>query len=150
MSLLDIARLFLFVREAAPNRGQRVEAIQRWCGGAPGESWCCYFATMVLDLKYQGAAPIPRCGACQTVYDIAVKNGWIVTDDPQEEDVILRVTDGRAHHIYLATGQNTPATLGTISGNTSESGLSVNGDRVAEHDVPRSPELVVVRYPRGS
>jgi len=64
-----VARQFLFVREASiQNTGQRVEAIQKWGGGIKGESWCCYFATMVLDICFQGKSPIPRLGACQDVY----------------------------------------------------------------------------------
>jgi len=50
----DIARQYLFVREASQNKGQRVEAIQKWSGGDAGQSWCCYFVTMVLDICFQG------------------------------------------------------------------------------------------------
>lgn len=60
----DIARQFLYVREAGANAGQKVEAIQKWCGGQAGESWCAYFATMVLDICFQGNAPLIRQGSC--------------------------------------------------------------------------------------
>ena len=74
---VDVARLFLHIREAGPNTGQRVEAIQKWSGGIAGQSWCCYFVTMVLDLCYGGTSPIPRQGACQGVYDLAKQNKWV-------------------------------------------------------------------------
>lgn len=53
----DIARQYLFVREAGQNKGQRVEAIQKWSGGQQGDSWCCEWATMILDICFQGESP---------------------------------------------------------------------------------------------
>ena len=88
---VDVARLFLHVREAGPNTGQRVEAIQKWSGGISGQSWCCYFVTMVLDLAFGGTSPIPRQGACQGVYDLAKQQGW-VTATPSVGDIYLYVT----------------------------------------------------------
>jgi hypothetical protein len=148
---VDVARLFLHVREAGPNTGQRVEAIQKWCGGTAGQSWCCYFVTMVLDLAFGGASPIPRQGACQGVYDLAKRNKW-VTATPSVGDIYLYVTaaDDHAHHVgfYLGEGA-TPGSISTLSGNTSADGASSNGDRVAEHDVTPKPGAVVyVAYPR--
>lgn len=143
MTLLAIARLFLFVREASANAGQRVEAIQKWCGGQKGESWCCYFVTLVLDLYYQGTSPVPRLGACEDVHQLAKRNGWIV-DEPEPGDVVLSVNaSGHAHHIGFCT-VSTP--LATIAGNTSEDGASSNGERVAEHPVSRTGK-VFVRLP---
>ena len=119
-----IARLSLFVREAGPNTGQRVEAIQKWCGGLSGQSWCCYFATMVLDICYQGASPIPRLGACQDVYDLAKKNNWI-TDNPVEGDIILYVdANDHAHHIGFYTIVSGVRNI--LAGNTSDDGTSSN------------------------
>jgi len=140
--ILRVARLFLFVREAGPNKGQRVEAIQKWCGGSPGQSWCCYWVTMVLDLAFGGQAPIPREGACQSVYTLAKSKGW-VTHTPEIGDLFLYVNaDDHAHHIGIVTGINP---LIGIAGNTSEDGKSNNGDRVAERPVNAS---VFVHYPR--
>lgn len=137
-----IARLFLHVREAGPNTGQRVEAIQKWCGGQAGQSWCCYFATMVLDICFGGKSPVPRLGVCQDVYDLAKKNGWVTTT-PSVGDLYLFVTpDDHAHHIGFVTSTDP---LTGISGNTSEDGTSSNGDRVAEHTIGRA---VFVAYPR--
>jgi len=143
-SATDIARQFLFVREAGPNKGNRVEAIQQWGGGIAGQSWCCWFATMVLDICFEGNAPIPRLGACQSVYDLATKNGWLVSK-PQKDDIFLYInSEDHAHHIGFITegGQG-------IAGNTSEDGTSSNGDRVAEHTISTNPARVkYVRYPR--
>lgn len=142
-----VARQFRFVREAAePNTGQRVEAIQRWCGGVPGDSWCAYFATMVLDICFQGNAPIPRGGSCQAIYAQAKANGWL-TDLPAINDLFLYVTDdGVAHHVGIVTrvGDDKRTFLG-IAGNTSESGTSSNGTGVFEHWINAR---VFVHYPR--
>ena len=142
----DIARQFLFVREAGANTGQRVEAIQKWSGGAAGQSWCCYFATMVLDLCFEGKAPIPRLGACQDVYDLAKKNGWLTTK-PVKDDVFIYVNDDdHAHHIGIITIDG--GGIG-IAGNTSEDGTSSNGDRVAEHGLTTNyAHIKFIHYPR--
>jgi hypothetical protein len=145
MSLVEIARLFDFVREASPNRGLRVEAIQHWSGGQPADSWCCEFATMVLDLHFKGHAPISRGGSCQDVYEQALQEHWIV-DEPQPDDLYLYINDaGRAHHIgFVVTG----APLSGISGNTSPDGASSNGDGVHEHYLIVKPEHIrFVRVP---
>lgn len=141
---IDIARQFLFVHEAAgQNTGQRVEAIQKWCGGEKGQSWCCYFVTMVLDICFQGNAPIPRLGACQDVYNLAKKNGWI-TEVPIPGDIVLHVNaEDHAHHIGILT-KVSPLT--SIAGNTDETGTSSNGDRVAEHAINPAGK-VFVRIP---
>jgi len=130
----------LFVREAgAQNTGLRVEAIQRWSNGSKGDSWCCEFATMVLDIAYQGEAPIPRLQACQQVYDLAKRNNWL-TASPVKEDIYIYVnSDDHAHHIGIITedGGRTG-----IAGNTSADGTSSDGDRVAEHQIPANPATV--------
>ncbi len=129
---VDIARQFLFVRESTQNHGQRVEAIQRWCGGQPGESYCCYFATMILDICYQGAAPIPRLGACEDVHQMAKQKGWL-TETPSVGDLYLFLDQtGHAHHIGIVT---TTLPLAGIAGNTSPDGTSSNGDGVHEHQI---------------
>lgn len=38
---LDIARQFLYVREAGQNKGQRVNGIQQWCADDHGEGQSC-------------------------------------------------------------------------------------------------------------
>lgn len=136
--VLFIARLFLYVREAGgQNHGQRVEAIQKWCGGVAGESWCAYFATLVLDLAYGGKSPIPRMGSVQAIREVATKHGWITTT-PVPGDLFIYVNaQNHGHHIgfYSSGGVHTPV---GIAGNTDESGTSSNGDRVAEHALART------------
>src|SRR5690348_13228370 len=130
MALVEIARLFDFVREAAPNRGLRVEAIQHWSNGQPGDSWCCEFATMVLDIAFKGQCKISRGGSCQDVYEQAVEGHWL-TDDPQPDDLYLYVNaQDHAHHIGIVVSANP---LVGISGNTSPDGTSSEGDGVHEH-----------------
>lgn len=145
-----IARLFLFVREAGANRGLRVEAIQHWSAGQFGDSWCMEFVTMCLDLAFQGAAPIERQGSCEAVHQIAKAKGWL-TDSPSVGDIFLRLhpDTGLAHHTGFVVTVNGDGTYGTIAGNTSEDGLSSNGDRVAEHTLtPAAGTIAFVAYPR--
>lgn len=144
---VTVARQFLFVREAGQNRGQRVEAIQHWCAGNPGDSWCCQLATMVLDICFQGSSPIPRLGACQSVYDMAKKNGWVLPESssPQYNDIYLYVNDAdHAHHIgFYSTGGN------GIAGNTSPDGKSSNGNGTYEHSISTNRKYIkFVRYPK--
>jgi hypothetical protein len=144
--IVAIARLFRFVREASPNAGQRVEAIQRWCGGLRGQSWCAYYATMVLDLAFAGESPIPRLGACQDIHLLAQSKGWI-TETPATGDLFLYVNDkGHAHHAGIVTGVALTVVTG-IAGNTSRDGKSSNGDGVYERPVPLAN--VFIAYPRG-
>lgn len=145
-SIVAIARLFLHVREAGgQNCGQRVEAIQRWSGGVKGQSWCAYYATMVLDLAFGGNSPIPRLGACEDIYDLAKAKGW-VTETPATGDLFLYV-DGsdHAHHVGFVVGVSF-AEVDGIAGNTSKDGISNNGDGVYEHAIRTS---VFIAYPRG-
>ena len=149
-SALAIARLFLFVRESGDNRGLRVEAIQHWSTGQPGDSWCCEFATMVLDLLFQGAAPILRQGSCESVRQLATQRGWITTT-PSPGDLFLRLhpDTGLAHHIGFYVETNADGSIGTIAGNTSADGTSANGDRVAEHPIrPDAGSIAYIAYPR--
>jgi hypothetical protein len=146
-SATDIARQFSFVREAAEqNTGQRVEAIQHWSAGNKGDSWCCEFATMVLDICFQGNAPIPRLQACQDVYDLAKKNNWLTTT-PVKDDLFLYVdANDHAHHIGIITQDG--GGVG-IAGNTSADGTSSNGDGVHEHAITTNAAVIkYVHYPR--
>ena len=144
-AFLWFIRQFRYVREAKEqNTGQRVEGIQRWGGGEKGQSWCCYWATMMLDSWYQGQSPIPRLGLCEDVHDLAKKNGWITTT-PEPGDIVLSVTDtGHAHHIGIVTSSSP---LKSIAGNTSKDGVSSNGDGVYEHEISTTNK-VFVKYPR--
>lgn len=160
---VETARMFLYVREAqslGQNRGLRAESIEHWSGGAFGDSWCDFFAIgFVLDICFQGDGPFPRQqdidGSTVAALAYAKAHGWVV-DSPEPGDLVFSVhPDGTPHHIAIYTGQTLPdATtvpddqIVTIAGNTSEDGTSSNGDRVAEHAVPRAGK-VFVRYPRS-
>lgn len=141
----EIARQFP-LKEAGQNKGQRVEAIQHWSGGIPGQSWCCYFATFILDVCFELNAPIPRLGACQDVYNMAKAKGWLV-DKPVNDDLFLYVNDqDHAHHVGIIT--NADENIG-IAGNTSADGVSSNGDGVYEHKLISNPaHIKYVHYPR--
>lgn len=146
--VVGIARLFDFVREAqqlGPNRGARVEAIQRWSLGAPGDSWCAEFATMVLDLAHKGASPIGRAGACEDIHSLALQRGWI-RGVPSVGDLVLSIdpATGRAHHVGIVTAIDP---LTSIAGNTSADGTSSNGNGVYEHAISNANK-VFVNYPR--
>ena len=149
MTLIELARKFHYLREAtAQNDGQRVEAIQKWGGGKKGDSWCAFWATMVLDIYYEGKSPIPRLGGCDDILKLATKNGWL-NEVPHVGDLYLYLkspTD--AHHVGIVTDVNAEGYV-VISGNTSEDGLSANGDRVAERALKLKPShTIFVRYPR--
>jgi hypothetical protein len=146
-----VARMFQYLREAGQNRGRRVEGILCWGGGTPGDSWCDYFAIgFILDICFQGKSPFPRTididGSTVEALKYARSQGWVVPYEVSGPgDLVFSVhPDGTPHHVALET-QHSP--LKTIAGNTSEDGVSSNGDRVAEHEV--SPDgKVFVRYPR--
>lgn len=142
-----IARQFKFVRETlGPNRGVWVEAFQRIGDGRAGDPWCMDFASAVLWICYQGPSPLPRTGSCQLAYDVAKQGGFLV-DLPQPNDVFFRIgVGGHAEHAGFVT-QTYPDRIGSISGNTSENGLSRDGTGVFEHDIPLVPSLVFARLP---
>lgn len=154
MPLLEIARLFRHVREAdAPNTGQRVEAIQKWSGGKVGDSWCCHYVTMVLDLFYGGKSPVPRHGSCDVVLALCKHNGWMV--EPRNVapgDLWFRLADPTdAVHIGFVTEPVVDGAFGQISGNTSADGLSNNGNGVYERDVKFTPgKVAFARLPARS
>lgn len=147
MTIIDIARLFLFVREVPQNRGLRVEAIQHWSTGQFGDSWCAEFATMILDLFFHGNAPIPRQGSCEGIYQLAKASGWIA-DHPVPGDLVLSINSaGIAHHCGIVTQTNPLMT--SIAGNTSPDGHSDNGTGVFEHTISAIPPeaFAFVHYP---
>lgn len=146
-------RMFLYIREAqslGQNRGARVEAIQHWALGTFGDSWCDEMAVgVVLDICFQGQSPFTRDTATnasvQTTLDFARAKGWITTS-PVPGDLVVSVnTEGHGHHIGMVT---LVSPLTSIAGNTSEDGVSSNGDRVAEHTISAANK-VFIHYPRA-
>ena len=131
MTLVELARKFHYLREAGANQGLRVNAIQIWSGGQPGDSWCLEFIWFLLDIFYEGAPPFDRMQSVEMFRQYARVQGWQVAS-PEAGDLVVSVADNHGHHIGLCT-QGIPLT--TFAGNTSADGLSSNGDRAAEHVV---------------
>ncbi len=134
-TVVEIARLFLYLREikGSINRGLRVEAVQHWSGGNFGDKWCVEILWLWFDIYYQGNAPIPREQNAESLRRYCLARGWKVTI-PLAGDICFSMDpeNGTAHHVALVTEW---LPLKTIAGNTSEDGLSSNGDRVAERRV---------------
>lgn len=146
-SLTAVARHLGFVRETeGPNAGAWVEFIQRFGGGAVGQSWCAYFVSLVLDIAYHGRSPLKRSGVCADLLAAASARGWVVST-PVVDDLFFYLTaDGHAHHIGIVTA---PSPLTGIAGNTSEDGTSANGTGVFEHALSVDPShIAFVRLPR--
>lgn len=155
MTAVEIARQFLFVRELPDNKGQRVEAIQRWGGGVPGDPWCAFFATFVLDIRDQGKCPLTRTGSCDVILTLARQNKWIVAS-AEPGDLYLYVRgQNDAYHVGVVTRSAYQHSIkglcfDGLSGNTSEDGTSANGDRVAERPIRYdSTKHVFVRVPNA-
>jgi hypothetical protein len=148
---VSTARMFLYLREVAANHGLRIEGVQHWGCGQFGDSWCGLFAIgFILDICFQGNSPFPRTTDinASTVAALAYARaqGW-VTDTPAVGDLVFSVLeDGTPHHVAICSSLEP---FETIAGNTSEDGVSANGDRVAEHPVSRQGK-VFVHYPRGA
>ena len=143
MNAIEIARLFLFVREhGGQNCGVWVNTIQKVTGNGDGDSWCASFVSLVMGLVFAGASPLPRSASTGEILTAAKAKGW-VTDTPNVGDLFFYVhDDGTPHHVGFVT-QVDP--LEGIAGNTSADGTSNNGDRVAEHAITAT---VFVAYPR--
>lgn len=148
MTVLDVARLFLHVREIPGNRGARVEAIQKWGGGSPGDAWCCWWVTMVLDLYYGGKSPVPRHGSCDIPLALCKSEGWMV-EHPIPGDLYFRLADPtNAVHIGFACSPIRDGRFVQLSANTSEDGLSREGTGVFEREIPYVPgKIVFARIP---
>ena len=146
--ILWLAGKLRYLREAGPNAGFRVEGVQKWCGGKVGESWCAYFATMVLDICFEGASPIPRLGSCDAILSLARERMWTVQQPVPGDLYLLLNSSIDAHHVGFVVGAITPTSFLSRSGNTSGDGGS-NGDRVADHTQRIVPGMIVfVHYPR--
>jgi hypothetical protein len=150
VSILEIARLFKGLLEVGANSGRRVNAIQTWGGGADGDSWCCYWATLVLDLFFHFKSPIPCGGVVHTVYMQCKDSGWLIPT-PEPGCLFFYVDDaGHAHHIGFVTVAIITGggyTVSGIAGNTDEQGLSSNGTGCFEHELHAGPHIRYARVP---
>lgn len=145
-SLAAIARRFEFVRETlGPNRGAWVQFFQRFANGQPGDSWCCFFVCLVLDIAYAGKQPLLKTGSCAVLLSHATKRGYRLTDGdgPRPEDLFFYLNEtGHAHHVGIVTEAHP---LTGIAGNTSPDGRSSNGTGVFEHTI--GGRMAFVRLP---
>jgi hypothetical protein len=144
-SLTAVAKRLDFIRETlGPNRGFWVNFLQRYCRGQAGDSWCCDFVSVVLDVAYMGKAPLALTGSTKAMLSQATVKGFVVTV-PHVDDLYFFVRpDGTPHHVGIVT-DTFPLT--GIAGNTSEDGLSSDGTGVFEHQIPAGPRTVFVRLP---
>ncbi len=144
-NLSVVMRRWSFVRETdGPNRGYWVEFIQRFTGNEPGDSWCCSLVSLCEDVAYRGKAPSRKTASCMEKLTDCRTKGYVVTT-PLPDDLCFSVdATGHAHHIGVVTAIDP---LKTIAGNTSEDGLSSNGDGVYEHTV-NSTGKIFVRLPQ--
>jgi hypothetical protein len=153
-------KFFRYLRETANNHGRRVEAVRHWGLGdvASSDSWCDFMAVgFILDFVFAGESPFPRTEEINGSTDAAMKygqaQGWEVPlDRAMRGDLIFSIhppdapEPGKAHHVAMLED---PDTFQVIAGNTSEDGISSNGDRVAEHVVSKANK-VAIQYPRGT
>jgi hypothetical protein len=143
VTLVQFAKKFHYLREVGQNQGLRVNGIQIWAGGQPGDSWCMEFVWFILDIWYEGKCPFARMQNVHAFLVLARANGWEVTV-PVPGDLVISVDEtGHGHHIGFCT-EVSPFT--TFAGNTSKDGKSSNGDRAAEHAVSMRNK-VFVRVP---
>lgn len=136
-----VARRFLFVRETeGPNAGYWVSWFLRFTGNVEGESWCASFVSRVNEIGTKGKMTVKKTASTiAMLHDLTVQ-GRIVTT-PQADDLYFFVNDaGMPHHVGIVTGVNP---LTGIAGNTSQDGLSSNGDGVWEHQILVLPKHVV-------
>jgi hypothetical protein len=105
---------------------------------------------MVLDIIFEGKAPIPRTGSTDDILNMATAAGWLTASPAPGDLYLLLNSPTDAHHVGFVTEKIEPTIIGTISGNTSADGTSSNGDRVAEHDNRRTEKMAFVHYPRLS
>ena len=137
MTFVDFARKFKYLREVGQNQGLRVNAVQIWSGGQPGDSWCMELVWFLIDIWTEGKAekgyPLPRMQSVEAFRQHAKARGW-ETQFPVPGDLVVSVKDNHGHHIAILTSLSPFA---TFAGNTSEDGKSSNGDRAAEHTVSR-------------
>jgi hypothetical protein len=151
MTLVQIARLYLFVRETkGANRGVWVELFLKYTDNQPGDSWCCSFVCFCLSIYYQGNSPLTKTASCATLLGQAQKLGYLLPEGAliQPGDLFFYLNAaGHAHHVGIVTDYQHPELIG-IAGNTSEDGKSDNGTGVFEHAVGGRKAIVRLPAPK--
>ena len=135
--LLAVAQDLAFIRETEGlNRGRWVAWLQEFCHGRPGDPWCCDFESFVEHVAYHGHPPTKRTGACQEKLDDCRRLNFMISAPTIGCLVFTLTASGHAIHIGIVTDLHP---LTAIAGNTSEDGLSINGDGVHTHPVRTHP-----------
>lgn len=154
MNVVQLFRCFSHVREATgTNDGAKVEAIQIWCGGKKGDSWCADCVTMALDMYFRGflskkESPIPRTGSCDEIYKLAKEKKWL-TETPKVGNLYLFMNGEDAHHVGMVMAILENGRFMGGAGNTSEDGKSSNGTGWFEHPFTYpNPKIKFVDYPQ--
>lgn len=153
MTLVEIARLFRFVREVGgQNKGRWVALFQHFTGNTPGDSWCASAVSLLLGIFYQGEPPIPYSASCDVLYNACKKRGYL-TQTPSVGDLYFFLNSPTdAHHVGIVSEVYDPDEFAGVAGNTSEDGKSNNGDRFAEHRLTFRPGKMMFAHlpPRGA
>lgn len=134
-SITQVARRLNFIRETqGPNAGAWVNALQRFCHGKTGDSWCADFVSFVLDVAFYGNPPLQPTGSTRIMLaEATAKN--LRSAKPVVDGLFFYVLpDGTPHHVGIVSDITSNDVLG-IAGNTSEDGVSSNGTGVFEHAI---------------
>ncbi len=153
-ALVAVARRFEYVRETSPNSdgGGFVDQCQAALGLSPGHSWCaCAVCSWVHTACTEQNATVAFHRSARALGIWELNQAFKVDGDPQPGDLVIWDHGGGLGHIAVVTAvasmNGAVAGLSCIAGNTSADGLSRNGDRVAEHEVPY-PDAKIVGYLR--
>jgi len=117
--ILQIARLFLFVREVKGNFGRWVEAMQRVGGTVKGQPWCACAVMTVLGIVYRGKPPLPYTAGCDELLRAGRKLGIVRTDPAPGDVFLLMASEHDATHTGFVTDV-TDTHFGTLEGNSSD------------------------------
>lgn len=146
MLRLTKAWLALIVEQPhGSNAGERVEAVQRWCGGKKGDSWCAelvYFIGSIVCALLGKEWPLPRTASCEELRKFAEEKGILHATEVQGDVYVLLDANGRAHHTGWVIEPG-PLSFVERSGNTSDPSQppSREGLGFYEHTRKHDPKL---------
>jgi hypothetical protein len=151
---LDYQRAFKFVREIKPNVSPEISVFQKFCDGAPGDSWCDDFQSYT-EFRIWRKFALKQSGRCQTTRERAALVHWLLPRGsvPKKGDLglVIDVPRDHAHHIFsVASDVRADNTFNSIEGNTNPAGGS-NGYGVFERTTRRiwgTSTYEFIRFPR--
>ncbi len=117
-AVLRAARLLLPVREAGPNSGRFVEAIQASTGNTAGDPWCASTVYYVGRGMLGTAWPIPKSASCDVQLECYRTHGELHTTPMVGDQFFLMRTATDAVHTGLVEAVSGRA-FSTLEGNTS-------------------------------